>query len=509
MILRTTFAVAAVVAACLAGCSGGGGADLSTDAVDGSPDVRAPPFEALDCPEVAGTAESLAAKAAAFDERARRWHLPEGQDQWFSVQLEPDLATFARVGMSDNVGTWTALYAASQSFRYAATRDAEALENLRRVLRAEHDMLRITGVRGLFTRVFVNPALPGFPTAEQLAAWYPDCDLNLKHCKRFNEVTEGEFAGWWFKNDVSKDEYAAHMFSVAVAWELVDDPEVRAHVTEIATAVGDHLIEHGMTLTDIDGRVTTYGHLDPQSFDDFPGFNATLALAWLRVAAMVGGATYQAFYDDCLLKRGGPASGKAAAGKPTTCPEGLAPKPYPAYFANTGLDLACKTNWNNHNMAQLSMYALLRAETDPILRSTYQAALRDQLWAPDDAFPMRDQQNSLYTWFYLVNKADADPWPTEAARQAVCTLKRYPATKNHFPVDTFATYPAVCTDRSDEPMSDQLIPIDERAADNFQWIGNPYKPEIDPGDATWVESPEDYLLAYWMGRWFGFIAEGR
>jgi len=505
----------AVATTCLVACSGSGGADarLASDAasevdaessdgavdgvIDGAPYVRVPPFEALACPEVAGTPQTLAEKAAAFDERARRWHLPEGQDLWFSVQLKPDLETFERVGMSDNVGTWTSLYAASQAFRYAATRDPEALLNLRRVIRGEHDMLRITGVRGLFTRVFVNPALPGFPSAEQLAVWYPDCDLAVKHCKRFNEVTEGEFAGWWWKNDVSKDEYAAHMFSMAVAWELVDDPEVRTHVAEIATAVGDHLIEHDMTLTDVDGVVTTYGHLTPLAMDDFPGFNATLGLAWMRVAAAVGGVTYQAFYDDCLLHRGGP----------TACPD-LGPKAYPDHFSNTGLDLACKTNWNNHNMAQLAMYALLRAETDPALRATYQAALRDQLWAPDDPFPMRDQRNSLYTWFYLVNKADADPWPVEAARQAVCTLKIYPAAKNHFPVDTFAGYPEACTDRSGEPMSDRFIPIDERAADNFQWIGNPYKPEVDPGDATIVESPEDYLLAYWMGRWFGFISEG-
>jgi hypothetical protein len=43
--------------------------------------------------------------------------------------------------------------------------------------------------------------------------------------------------------------------------------------------------------------------------------------------------------------------------------------------------------------------------------------------------------------------------------------------------------------------------------DNYQWSRNPWELEKDPGDPALVESPEDYLLAYWMGRWWGFIGE--
>ena len=484
-----------VLLAALAGC-GDGGATQQDAAVD-TARPGAGDLDPLSCPDVVGTAETLAEKAARFDEVAQRWHVPAGQDLLFSVRLQADGDTLDLVDMSDNVGTWSSLYSAAQAFRYAVTRSPEALENLRRAIRGEHAMLEITGVRGLFTRVFVNPALPGFPTADQLAVWYPDCDLAVEHCKRFNEVTSGPWAGWWWKNDVSKDEYAAHLFSMAVAWEIVDDPEVRAQVAEIVTAVGDHLVDNQLHITDIDGKVTTYGHLNAAGLDDHTGFNALLALSFVKLAAVVGGQNYADFYDTCLLQRGGE----------TNCLDERA-NPYTLYLDDVGLGLDCMTNWNNHNMAQLAMYGLLRHENDPALLAEYRQALRAQLWDTGDKYPMRLQENSLYTFFYLVNRDPADAWPADEARAALCTLKTFPASKAHsYAVDTLSTYTEVCRSRGDNPMTDVVIPIGVREMDNFHWINNPYEMEQYPADPLQIESPEDYLLAYWLGRYYGLITE--
>jgi hypothetical protein len=493
--MRWTIRVLAVAA--LVGCGGGGGETQSDAAVDtarpGAGDLKP-----LSCPDVVGTAETLAEKAARFDEVAQRWHVPAGQDLWFSVLLQADGDTLDRVDMSDNVGSWSALYSASQAFRYASTRSPEALENLRRAIRGEHAMLEITGVRGLFTRVFINPSLPDFPTAEWLAAAYADCDLTVEHCKRYNEVTAGPWAGWWWKNDVSKDEYAAHMFSMAVAWELVDDEEIRAQVADIITTVGDHLVDNQLHIVDFDGKVTTFGELHAYSMNDYPGFNALLSLSWLRLASVVGGQKYQAFYDDCLLQR---------AGK-KTCIGDETPLPYTEHLTQMGLGLDCMTNWNNHNMAQLAMYALLRHENDPELLATYRDILRTELWDTGDRFPMRLQENSLYTFFYLANRDPAEAWPTDEARAALCTLKTFPASKAHsYDVDTLSTYTEVCRSRGDNPMTDVVIPIGVRLMDNFHWINNPYEMEQAAANPLLVESPEDYLLAYWLGRYYGLITE--
>ena len=65
----------------------------------------------------------------------------------------------APIGFRKNNGLWTSLYVASQAFRYAATHDPEALNNLRRTLNGTYQMLAITGKPGLYTRDFRDPTL--------------------------------------------------------------------------------------------------------------------------------------------------------------------------------------------------------------------------------------------------------------------------------------------------------------------------------------------------------------
>ena len=90
---------------------------------------------------------------------------------------------------------------------------------------------------------------------------------------------------------------------------------------------------------------------------------------------------------------------------------------------------------------------------------------------------------------------------------AICTLKKFPAEKNLRSVDSVSRYPEVCRDRKDKPLTDVVVPIDERQVDHFIWTRNPYRLQSEPGDPTYIESPEDYLLAYWLGRYLGIVSE--
>ncbi|MCX7958958.1 MAG: hypothetical protein N3B13_07915 [Deltaproteobacteria bacterium] len=153
------------------------------------------------------------------------------------------------------------------------------------------------------------------------------------------------------------------------------------------------------------------------------------------------------------------------------------------------------------------MFHLIQNENSPELRKYYKDILHSQIWSADDPRPMKNQQNTLYTFFYAINKPDDKPMPSQELSDAMCVMQIFPETKHQYMVDTIDRYPVVCYDRSDEPLTDIVIPVNEYGADNFLWIRNPYKLKSEPENKLLIESPEDYLLAYWIGRYYGFIDE--
>lgn len=457
-----------------------------------------PEVERIDyplCAEIDG--EPLHARAARFDAIGPTLHMPAGQDLMHSVFVASDLTTFDRVRLSDNSGFWTSTYTASQAFRWAVTKDPEALANVKRALQGQYDLMRITGVPGLYARSYVNLDLSGFPTEQELLDQYPDCDLSVEHCKRFQRGT-GEFANYMFKNDVSRDEYAGHQFALGVVGKLVDDPDVQRIVKDMSAQVATHLIDNDLTIVDIDGEVTTFGYLNPTSFSGFPGFNAVQVLSFIKVAAYMNPEQprFESFYRNCLLHED-----LSQCEKPDLATNDK----YQLHLEDMGLDFGCKTNWNNHNMAQLAMFDLIWLEEDERTKSTYQRILQNHMWDQEDARPMKDQQHTLFTFFREVNRhRERNALDETAVNDAVCVLKKFPEVKYQRAVDN-TSYPEVCTDRKDRPMTDQVIPFDERPMDNFMWKLNPYLIEQVPENRQFIEAPDDFLLAYWLGRYFDIL----
>ena len=130
--------------------------------------------------EEGGTMESLAEKAASYDELVPRLHLhpklkfvagvtlageeaecPEGEEGPCSTLDVPlDEATYEDVvswSSGENDGLWSSHYLASQAFRYAVTGSQEALENIRVLMEGEVIRMEITGVPGNFTRQYAPP----------------------------------------------------------------------------------------------------------------------------------------------------------------------------------------------------------------------------------------------------------------------------------------------------------------------------------------------------------------
>jgi len=64
-----------------------------------------------------------------------------------------------------------------------------------------------------------------------------------------------------------------------------------------------------------------------------------------------------------------------------------------------------------------------------------------------------------------------------------------------------------CTDRLGHEIGDYPRQVAERCPNKFLWWRNPYNLDGCTANPRKIYPPTDYLLAYWMGRYYGFIGE--
>lgn len=486
------------------------------------------------CPdETRGTAESLVDKATYYDEIAQRLHV-HPQLKWamgvtLKAGADPETATWQDVerwSSGENDGLWSALYLASQAYRYAVTKDDDALAMVKLLLDGERDRMNVTGVPGMFTRQLIPPGIDGIECPTSTAAYAVDAEKDDNRWLQIREdgcawvvdrdtgawtetdhCVSTDFANYCWLDNVSKDEYSGHMFALAVVDALVDDPEVDATVRELAEPIGALILANGLAVRDWDGRITEHGRFHPQALDNFPGFNAAMALGYLNmVQRSTGDETLRQTYDECLLMSGGP--------KDCYDTGFLEIIPFPEYLEEPGLYLGsegCLTNYNNVSMHMLSMHILVSTTRDPKLRRFYQDSLDvDVVRDTGEPRTVINQNNAFFDFIWAANKAlgpDTDGPAFDAVENGVCMLKQFPARQ--VPVErTVApelTEP-YCLNRFDRDTGEHAREVADRCVRNFLWWGDPYDLRECTANPTRVEVPTDYLLAYWMGRYYGFVA---
>lgn len=410
-----------------------------------------------------------------------------------SIVPDDELPNIVRFESYGNAGLWTSHYVASQAFRYAvAMREgdaqvmADALSEVRISLKAIYDLMRITGVDGLYARGYYSP-LPLFthPTAEG--------DTHF--------VEDGEFKGYTWHGDVSQDEYSGHMFALGIVAKLVDDVEVQTICRDIATKVGHHLMDNDLWITDVDGEPTSFGKMNALSGTHYPGYNAWQSLTWMKIAAIVSGdSALEDFYKNCLLQQNGE----------NECIEHRleSPKNYTEYFSSFNIFAGCETNYDSVSMAFLAAANLIWFEEDDILRALYQKTLHDKLVIGDPTGRnITTQANPLYNMIYAAMMDYTDETATEPEAlidDALKTLKEFPAHQVFKSADT-TTYPEYCTSSRHGSLTETPYPFREGKVDIFVWWDPPYVRETMTADPNRIEPPADFLLPYWMGRYFGWI----
>lgn len=483
--------------------------------------------------EPRAVAQSLADKAAGYDEIARRLHVHPDLKWAQGVVLKPgkDEATATwqdveRFKSGENDGLWSALFMASQAYRYAVTKDPAALEMLRILMEGEQVRMDITGVPGMFTRQFIPPGVDGIACPADEAAYTRDVEKDDNQwvevrddgCVWFIDDqtqawTKSEhcgldaFAGYCWLDNVSKDEYAGHMFALGAVYKLVDDPEIRGAAQAMLHSVGKMMVENDLKVVDWDGRVTEHGRFHPLALDNFPGHNAGMSLGYLKLAVVASeDPELSRVYDECLLM---------TAGRMDCFDTGLLEiLPFAQYLSDPGIylgDDGCKSNFNNISMHTLSMLDLIWYETDPVRRARYQRSLEQDVMKKDgQPRTALEQNNTWFDFIWAAHKAlgpGTDGPAYEAVDNGICMLRQFPASKAVVSVDVDPTLNApYCTDRFGRDSGQHAKEVADRCITNFVWWKDPYDIRECGAQARTVEIPTDYLLAYWMGRYFGFIS---
>jgi hypothetical protein len=474
------FGISLCLALCFS-CACGDGRDQGRDA---GPTYDWPSCDQIE-PEV-----TLAEKAAQFDRVARERHLA-GDGLLRNIILTEDLQNVETWCHVENTILWSGMYLASQAFRYSVTGDPQALENARIVVAALRQLTEVTGVSGLYGRSFDRPDVA--------------YDYDGRGTQGWTESPAAGYSGWWYRNDVSQDGYAGLMFGYAAAVEHFDDPQLLTEVRELLAQIGDHLVRNGLQIVDADGKVTEHGRLYHTAMDNFPGFNAMLASSFIKVIQQANSdQELDDFYYGCLMH----------TRKHVECPD-IEDFEFGSYIESMEDYLflffpGCGQNYDNFDMCYQAIYPLLRREQDPELRSRLLGVLRGNMFHTEepDTQSVAVIGNAMITFIYAGLTGDdpaTDPVLRQAVDDAVCTLKRFPAEKfdRYIPA---GQQEEVCRNRLDVPIAAELIPLEEYHFDNYLWRLDFFEIQNERQEnRRRVFSPEDYLIAYWLGRYHNLI----
>ena len=375
---------------------------------------------------------------------------------------------------------WTGTYLAAQAFRYVVTGDEQAKTNAIRIAEALDGNLHITGRPGFIARyrALQDPqVMPG------------DCDTDPE-C---HIVDEGPYAGDFWRGNTSRDQYTGWFLGMGVAYDLIDDEDMREMIRDDVIEVLDDLIAHKWLIVDADGWPTTKA----------PNVLMTQKMAWTLIGYhLTGYDRYkQALQkwirnDRRIFLRLLNISGMNR---------------YTQYFGN--------------NLSHENFYSLLR------LARVY--------FSPDDYEFIQDvfdnqvhtftrlSHNALFTAVHMTQglyEPEERDDPYQAQLEEDLTDFMPPPKYDYFadpqgvldPVSVFLDdlmeqFPFLQEIMGDvDPQALNPFPVDEQCAKDFQWQGNPFK--IGPCGAEQplqVNAGVDYIVAYWMSAYHQLLLKNQ
>jgi uncharacterized protein (TIGR03437 family) len=268
-----------------------------------------------------------------------------------------------------------------------------------------------------------------------------------------NGIYHSAPGNFWVGN-TSRDQYSGVMFGLGVAYDLVDDQGLKAAIAGVVTRMVQFLKDHGWTVVLPDGTITT-------TFINRPDQQ----LAFLQLARHVNPDQFSTSYDISRLLLS------------------------PGVIAPISFDVLSDDSYFKFNLDTINLYTLIHLESSTfgdIYRKAY-----DILRNHTD-----DHGNAA---FNMIDRALNGPNPARDAETRLLLEQWLQRSRRDVFVDNHGKYPA-CGDQACNP-----IPVPDRVSTDYLWQRSPF--QFSGGGSGLIENAGiDYLLPYWMGRYYGVIA---
>jgi hypothetical protein len=346
------------------------------------------------------------------------------------------------IGLGDSA-LWTGALLAAESFRYATTQSGEALENIKRTLIAIDKLSRISG-DGLLARFIYpvdGPYVEFFKQDSKGSYWQANLDGQE----------------YYYLTHTTRDQFAGVFFGLGVAHDFVEDQWAKDLARDIITRLVDYLESHHWHMYNPDGKIY-------ETFFHRPDHRLSI----LRLASHVNPSrftkSYQTqrfwFSDDVWL---------------------------PTFWETRDK----RGSYFKFNLDFMYFFNLLRLE-EP--RSLYYRRYQRAYTILKEA-----TKSHLNAHFNMIDRALTGPEANRDAKTASMLDETLARGLWHKTVDNRGKYKECAPNVSCEP-----IPVADRTYTDFLWQRDPFTLYAE-GDDRIKANGIDYILPYWMARYFEVV----
>jgi hypothetical protein len=445
--------------------------------------------------EIHTTPITLEEKARFYEEQVRTRHIRLGLNATIAGMKNGDPSS-GSLEDSDNDGLWTSMYLGAEVFRYASTKSAEALENVRESLDAMERLYTITNIQGFPARSFerrgyeVSDVHRPAPAANPgLKQEYPGNASVQSPDEIWRNARHPE---WDWKSTTSSDEAIGHMFVFGAIAELVDEPAIKNKAIGLMDALMQHIVDHQWYMIDWNGKPTTWGRWNPEYVNARPKNVGDRKITSSNIISMLQTAwhfTGKKIYKEKafeLLQQHGFLENLMRPMKEI----GHAP----AGSDQLSVDLSDNWNHSDDEMYFLGYWGLYRYALNDTLKAKFKIAILDH-WQIER--PEKEGAWNIFTAMTGVKDFDL--------KESIWYLQNYPLDMIDWKVnnsnrgDIEKMEPNFRRQRIKQVLPPDELPISRHNSNRF---------DLDAGDENGgaeYSAGDIWLLPYWMGRYLKII----